>query len=104
MLATVATRSPSISPSAARASSAFVTWSRPWASARNDSERSARHFTGRLSLPAAQVTAISSAYTKIFEPKPPPTSGDTTRSLCSGATCTNAAITRRAKWGFCDVV
>ena len=40
---------------------------------------------------------------KIFEPKPPPTSGAITRSLCSGAMPTNAAMTSRATCGFCDV-
>ena len=40
---------------------------------------------------------------KIFEPKPPPTSGAMTRSLCSGAMPTKAAITSRATCGFCDV-
>ncbi len=33
---------------------------------------------------------------KIFEPKPPPTSGAITRNLCSGAMPTKAAITSRA--------
>ena len=33
---------------------------------------------------------------KIFEPKPPPTSGAITRNLCSGAMPTKAAMTRRA--------
>ncbi len=40
---------------------------------------------------------------KIFEPKPPPTSGAMTRSLCSGAMPTKAAITSRATCGFCEV-
>ena len=40
---------------------------------------------------------------KIFEPKPPPTSGAITRSLCSGAMPTKAEITSRATCGFCDV-
>ena len=37
---------------------------------------------------------------KIFEPKPPPTSGAMTRSLCSGAMPMKAAMTRRATCGF----
>ena len=37
---------------------------------------------------------------KIFEPKPPPTSGAITRSLCSGAMPTKAEITSRATCGF----
>ena len=36
---------------------------------------------------------------KILEPKPPPTSGATTRSLCSGAIPTKADSTKRAVWG-----
>src|SRR5260370_886257 len=38
---------------------------------------------------------------KIFEPKPPPTSGAMTRNLCSGAMPTKAAMTRRATCGVC---
>ena len=37
---------------------------------------------------------------KIFEPNPPPTSGETTRSLCSGAMATKADSTKRATCGF----
>ena len=40
---------------------------------------------------------------KIFEPKPPPTSGAITRSLCSGVMPTKAEMTSRATCGFCDV-
>ena len=40
---------------------------------------------------------------KIFEPKPPPTSGAITRSLFSGAMPTKAEMTRRATCGFCVV-
>ncbi len=40
---------------------------------------------------------------KIFEPKPPPTSGAITRSLCSGAMPMKAEITSRATCGFCEV-
>ena len=39
---------------------------------------------------------VSSAYTKIFDPNPPPTSGATTRILCSGLPSTNAHISRRS--------
>src|SRR5262249_54048676 len=49
----VLTRRPVTLPSASNAISACVTWSRPWASVRNASERSATHFTGRPILPAA---------------------------------------------------
>ena len=40
---------------------------------------------------------------KIFEPKPPPTSGAITRNLCSGAMPTKADMTSRATCGFCVV-
>ena len=54
MLAVVLTRMARNLPSLSSASSAFVTWSRPWASERNDSLRSAVHFTGRLTCFDAQ--------------------------------------------------
>ena len=47
-------------PSASNAISASASWSRPLKSARNDSLRSAIHFTGRPIRPAAQSTATSS--------------------------------------------
>ena len=67
------------------------------------SRRSAVHLTGRPSAREAQVTTHSSGYTKILEPNPPPTSGEMTRSLCSGIPRTNAAISRRWTCGFCVV-
>ena len=65
--------------------------------------RSAVHFTGRSSMRASQAMATSSVYTKIFEPKPPPTSGEMTRNLCSGTPRTNAPMISRWTCGFCDV-
>src|ERR671922_1063119 len=47
------------------------------------SDRVAVHFTGRPSLRAHQQASTSSPYTCSLEPKPPPTSGATTRILSS---------------------
>jgi hypothetical protein len=63
--------------------------SRPWTVARQASERSSIHFTERPSLRAHVMTSMSSAYTSIFEPKPPPTSGAITRVLASGIPSTS---------------
>ena len=41
----------------------------------------------------------SSAYTLSFDPKPPPTAGATTRTLCSGTPHVAAIITLRM-WGI----
>src|SRR5436189_184840 len=40
---------------------------------------------------------------KTLEPKPPPTSGEITRNLCSGMPRTNAPMMSRWTCGFCDV-
>ena len=61
MLASVSTFSARNLPSASSASSTCVTWSRPWASVRKDSPRSAVHLIAPPSLPAAHVTMASSA-------------------------------------------
>ena len=61
MFAIVDTRRARKCPSASTAISAVLTWSRPCASDMKLSLRSAVHFTGRFSLPAAQVTIASSA-------------------------------------------
>lgn len=63
--------------------------------ARYPSERDSVHFTGRPRRRATASAIASSPYTWSFEPKPPPTSGATTRSLCSGIPVTMASITRR---------
>ena len=60
MLATVATLRPRNLPFSSSASSAWVTWSRPWASVMKDSARSAVHFTGRPTRLAAHTTTVSS--------------------------------------------
>ena len=56
----VLTFSPMILPSSPNAISAWVTWSRPCASARNASERSQVHFTGRPTFFDAQRQTTSS--------------------------------------------
>ena len=61
MLAMVCTLSAVKLPSASMASSAWVMWSRPCASERKLSVRSAVHFTGRPSLFAASRQTHSSA-------------------------------------------
>ena len=61
--ADVFTRNARNFPSASRASSAFVAWSRPCASERNDSVRSAVHLIGRPTSFEAQTQSVSSAYT-----------------------------------------
>ena len=53
MLPSSSMRSARIRPSRSRASAPLKCWSRPMCAARNSSERSARHFTGRPSLRAA---------------------------------------------------
>src|SRR5664279_6115692 len=61
MLAVVWTRIARNLPSLSSASSACVTWSRPCASDRNDSLRSAAHLIGRLTFFDAHTIAVSSA-------------------------------------------
>ncbi|MNV43588.1 hypothetical protein D3C71_1353040 [compost metagenome] len=100
MLASVCTRMAKNLPSLSIAISAWLTWSRPCASDTKDSLRSATHLMLRLSCLAAQVRHTSSAYRKILEPKPPPTSGAITRTLCSGRPITKAVISSRSTCGF----
>ena len=75
-------------------------WSRPWWADSSDSDRVSVHFTGRLSLRAARVQSTSSGVTCSFPPKPPPTSGAMTRSLCSGMPVSRAMKTL-TKCGTC---
>jgi hypothetical protein len=100
MFAIVLTRIARKLPPASIASSACVTWSRPCASDRNDSLRSAVHLIGRPTFFEAQTSAVSSGYRKIFEPNPPPTSGAITRTFDSGRPSTKAHISRRSTCGF----
>ena len=64
------------------------------------SERVSVHFTGRLSRRARTSARASSAYTLSFAPKPPPTSGATTRSLVSEMPQIAARMSR-TKCGTC---
>ena len=58
------------------------------------------HLIGRLSLRAITTASSSSAKTFSFDPKPPPTSGATTRNLSSGTPVTRPS-TKRAMCGIC---
>ena len=64
------------------------------------SERVSTQRTGRSSLRASQATRISSGYGPILAPKPPPTSGATTRtwSASSPSRATRASFTPWAPW------
>ena len=55
---------------------------------------------GQFSSLLAKTMAVSSPYRKILLPKPPPTSGATTRILCSGMPSTKAHISSRSTCGF----
>ena len=70
-------------------------WSRPWWADSSDSERVSVHFTGLPSLTDAARTRISSGVTCSLPPKPPPTSGAITRSLCSATPAVAAASVLR---------
>ena len=72
------------SPSAAKPMVAVVSWSRAWASESRVSERVAVHFTGRRRIWLAQTMVLTSGVKLPLTPKPPPTSGEMTRILCSG--------------------
>ena len=61
------------------------------------------HFTGRFSRCASDATIMSSGYELIFTPKPPPTSGQITRTAISGRRRV-LAICVRTEWGFCSEV
>ena len=67
------------------------------------SERVATHFTGRRSVLEAHITSASSGNAPPFRPKPPPTSGATTRTWFS-FTWKMCAISMRTPCGFCDEV
>jgi hypothetical protein len=57
----------------------------------NDSSRSKRSFTGRLSFIARSAVAISCEKGSLFPPKPPPTLGRMTVILCIGRPVTSAS-------------
>lgn len=87
-------------PWASIAGSTSLWWSRPWASVRRDSLRSAVHSIGRLTRLRAQTSAASPAPRKIFAPKPPPTSGAIARTFDAGRPSTKALISGRSTCGF----
>src|SRR6266568_6692028 len=68
------------------------------------SMRSPTHFTGRPVLRAAHTTSTSSGKTPPFIPKPPPTSGDTTRKFSSRSRNTLPASVARMRCGTCVLV
>ena len=74
-------------------------WSRPWWLVVMCSERVSVHLTGRPSRLARASTSASSPYTCSLDPKPPPTSGATTRSLSSGM----PTIPPRMKRAMCGI-
>jgi hypothetical protein len=83
------------------ATEASLTWSRPWLSERNVSERSASHLTGRPTLRAAQGTAAYSGYGQTRVPKPPPRSPQITRNLSLGTFSTLSASCASMRCVFC---
>lgn len=94
-LASSSTLSPVTVPSAFAEMVMSWIWSRPWCAASMVSDRDSFHFTGLPSFRATSSDIISSGSTPILPPKPPPTSGAITRSLCSGMPSVSADITRR---------
>ncbi len=70
-------------------------WSRPWWALISDSLRVSVHLIGLPSLRASSRMSSSSGVTCSLPPKPPPTSGATTRSLCSGMPVVMASMRRR---------
>ena len=74
-------------------------WSRPWIEELMCSERVSVHLTARPSLREAHEARISSGYSVIFTPKPPPTSGAITRTRSSDISIW-PAMNRRIRCGF----
>ena len=70
-------------------------WSRPWWADISDSERVSVYLAGLPSRRATRVVITSSGVTCSLPPKPPPTSGATTRTLCSGTSRVSASMVRR---------
>ncbi len=101
MAAMVRTRMPRIFPAPSKAISASVTWSRPCGSLTKVSVRPARHFTGWPSFLAAHSTIALSGNSLPRRPKPPPTSGEITRSCSFGTRKTNFARPSRTRTTPC---
>ncbi len=96
-------RQPMNFASLSSAISAIETWSRPCTSDWKASWRSGIHFTVRLSVRDAQITMGYSGWTKIFMPKPPPTSPVRTRSLGEPILRIMSATTGRIMWTPCEL-
>ena len=95
MLASRCTFSAVTVPSRRAPSSAYWIWSRPWCADIRLSERDSVYFTGFPVRCAARNAMNSSATTWSLPPKPPPTSGAITRTLCSGMPRISAMKNRR---------
>ena len=89
------TSRPVIFPSLVTLTARSWIWSRPWWAVSSDSERVSVHLTGLPSFWATSSVTTSSGATAILPPKPPPTSGAMTRSLCSGSPRVSASIVLR---------
>ena len=94
------TLSPRIVPSDVAAISMSWIWSRPWWVDTMCSLRPSVHLTGRPSFLARTTERTSSRLICSLAPKPPPTSGATTRMLFSEMPVSRASSTRRT-WGIC---
>ena len=87
--------------SASNAISARVTWSRPCESVmRLDSLRSRSTSPGVRAACDQATDRLPRRRCKIFEPKPPPTSGEITWNLCSGRPRRTRPMIRRWTCGF----
>ena len=100
MLAISLTLRPSSLPSRVAAISMSWMTSRPWWADIRLSERDSVYLTGLPSRFAATKAISSSGVTWSLPPNPPPTSGATTRTLCSGVPVI-AAIRNRRMCGIC---
>ena len=85
-------------PSLRTAASMSVTWARPWVVATMCSIRVSDHLTGIRWTRAITARTASSGYRPNFTPKPPPTSGATTRIWFWGRPRATAR-SRRRTWG-----
>ena len=90
---------PRIVPSDFAAISMSWIWSRPWCVETMCSLRASVHLMGRPSFLARTRQSTSSRLICSLAPKPPPTSGATTRMLFSGMPVTSASSTL-STWGI----
>jgi hypothetical protein len=99
MSATTRIRSPVIRPSASTAASRSVIWARPCVVPVMCSTRLSIQRSGTFRKRASAATVTSSGYVPNFTPKPPPTSGQITRTWFWGIGA--SASRRRSTWGAC---